>query len=130
MSAANRSTVNPAQADKFTSAVECLAQTLGVPATDDPMPISKFKSDYRRLLKAALNGSVQQICLDAERFVLLTEKQVILLSRPSSRRNSLADTLASIQAPDMPLNASLAMVPGSELDQYPLMGSGSSDGRG
>lgn len=115
---------NMPEGDAFTSAVHSLAQRLGVTATVEPMPISKFKSDYSGLLTAALNGSVQQISRGRERFVLLTEQQVITLAKSSGNRSSLADTLASIQTPSMALDASVALVPGYQ-EQYSLKVSGS-----
>ncbi len=116
--------VNSTEVDAFKSAVQYLAQKLGAVAKDEPMPISKFKSKYSDLLNAAQNGRVQQISRGRERYVLLTEEQVISMARSSSKRSSLADTLASIQAPAMPINASLVMIAGSKIDQFSLVGSG------
>ncbi len=125
MVTAIRSKVNLTHVDEFTSAVQSLAQGLGVTVMDNPMPISKFKSDYSGLLRVALNGSVQQISRGRERYVILTEKQVIAMARSSSKGNTLADTLASIQIPSMRLDASVALVAGAKQEQYSLMDSGS-----
>ena len=45
-----------ARIDIFTQAVESLARKLGVAASETPMPISKFKSDYSGLLRDARAG--------------------------------------------------------------------------
>lgn len=111
------------EVDAYTCAVQSIAQTLGVTAKDEPMPISKFKSNYSGLLRAALNGSVQQISRGRERYVVLTEGQVIALAKLRGNQMSLADTLASIQIPPMALAASAAMIPGNRQEQFFLINS-------
>ncbi|TAL92554.1 MAG: hypothetical protein EPN69_08340 [Rhodanobacter sp.] len=107
------------RSDTFLSAMHSLAEKLGLMVKDAPMPISKFKSDYGSLLRGAMSGRLQQISRGSERYVVLTEDQVIAIVRSSNRRNSLADTLASIQTPSQPLDASV-MVAGSRQDPYSL----------
>lgn len=119
----SKMTVKPV--DAFASAVQSLAQKLGATATDDPTPISEFKANYGGLLSAARSGRVQQISRGGERYVVLTEEQVIAIARFSSSRHSLADTLASIRAPTMILEASSVMVPGQNHEQYVLNASAS-----
>ncbi len=113
------------QTDTFMSALHSLAERLGLKVKDDPMPISKFKSYYNGLLKAASSGRLQQISRGGERFVVLTEEQVIAMVGASRTKSSLADTLASIKAPSRPLDTSGAMVAGSKHDPYSLTDAGS-----
>ncbi len=125
MATAFKSQDQQTQFDAFVSALHALAGRLGVKVKDDPMPISKFKSDYSGVLKAASSGRLQQISRGRERFVVLTEEQVIAMVQSSSRKSSLADTLASIKVPSKPLDASAVMVAGSKHDPYALTDSGS-----
>jgi hypothetical protein len=106
--------------DIFTQAVESLARKLGVAASDTPMPISKFKSDYSGLLRDARAGQLQQISRGGERYLVLSEAQVIAMERSSSQRRTLADTLASVQAPPSTLDTSLALLPGERHEPFTL----------
>ncbi|GAA3985357.1 hypothetical protein GCM10022279_05680 [Comamonas faecalis] len=109
-----------ARADVFTEAVESLARKLGVAASDTPMPISKFKSDYSGLLRDARAGALQQISRGGERYLVLSEAQVIAMERSSSQRRTLADTLASVQAPSSALDTGAALLPGAQYDAFTL----------
>lgn len=106
--------------DMFSRAVENLARKLGVDASDTPMPISKFKSDYSGLLRDARAGQLQQISRGGERYLVLSEEQVIAMERSSSQRRTLADTLASVQAPSSPLDTSPALLPGERHEAFTL----------
>ncbi len=106
--------------DVFAKALEELAGKLGLLVSDSPMPISKFKSDYSGLLRGAMAGQLQQISRGNERYLVLTEEQVIAMVGSSSKRRTLADTLASVQAPSGHLDTSSAMMPGSKHDPYSL----------
>lgn len=105
--------------DRFSSALRFLADRLGLVAGNEPMPISKFKASYGDLLEAASKGP-QQLSRGRERYVVLTEAQVIALAQSSARPASLAETLSSIKAPSAPLGASAAMVRGAPQDQFSL----------
>jgi len=109
-----------ASIDMFSKAVESLARKLGVAASDTPMPISKFKSDYSGLLRGAKAGELQQISRGGERYLVLSEEQVIAMERSSSQRKTLADTLASVQAPSSPLDMSSALLPGERHAPFAL----------
>ena len=107
------------QADKFASSVQFLAEKLDLAVNDDPMPISKFKASYNDLLKAALKA-LQQFSRGRDRYLVLTEDQVIALAHSGAKPTSLADTLASIKAPSTPIPASAVMVRGAKQEQYSL----------
>ncbi len=109
-----------ASVDMFSRAVESLARKLGVAASDTPMPISKFKSDYSGLLRDSKAGELQQISRGSERYLVLSEDQVIAMERSSSQRRTLADTLASVQKPSSPLNAPSALLPGALHEPFAL----------
>ena len=109
-----------ARSDIFTQAVESLARKLGVAASETPRPISKFKSDYSGLLRDARAGQLQQISRGGERYLVLSEAQVIAMERSSSQQRSLADTLASVQAPSGALDAGAALLPGERHDPFTL----------
>lgn len=109
-----------ASADSFSRAVESLARKLGVAASDTPMPISRFKSDYSGLLRDARAGELQQISRGSERYLVLSEDQVIAMERSGSQRRTLADTLASVQTPSSPLDASAALLPGARREPFAL----------
>ena len=72
-------TPESASVDMFARAVESLARKLGVAASDTPMPISKFKSDYSGLLRDSKAGELQQISRGSERYLVLSEDQVIAM---------------------------------------------------
>ncbi len=109
-----------ASVDRFAKAVESLARKLGVAASDTPMPISKFKSDYSGLLRDAKAGELQQISRGSERYLVLSEDQVIAMERSGSQHRTLADTLASVPAPSSPLDACLALLPGARHGPFAL----------
>ncbi len=109
-----------ASVDMFARAVESLARKLGVAASDTPMPISRFKSDYSGLLRDSRAGELQQISRGSERYLVLSEEQVIAMERSGSQRRTLADTLASVQAPSSPLDASAALLPGARHGPFAL----------
>ena len=113
-------TPESASVDMFARAVESLARKLGVAASDTPMPISKFKSDYSGLLRDSKAGELQQISRGSERYLVLSEDQVIAMERSSSQRKTLADTLASVPAPSSPLDASSALLPGARHGPFAL----------
>lgn len=106
--------------DVFAKAVEELAGKLGSLVGDSPMPISKFKSDYNGLLRGATAGQLQQISRGKERYLVLSEKQVIAIVGTSGKQKTLADTLASIQAPSGSLDSSSITMSGSKQDPYSL----------
>ena len=114
-------TPESASVDMFARAVESLARKLGVAASDTPMPISKFKSDYSGLLRDSKAGELQQISRGSERYLVLSEDQVIAMERSSSQQRSLADTLASVQAPSGALDAGAALLPGELHDPFTLL---------
>lgn len=107
------------QSDEFASSVQFLADKLGLAVEDHPMPISKFKASYSNLLKATLK-SLQQFSRGRDRYLVLTEDQVIALVHGGAKPTSLADTLASIKAPSTPIPASAVMVRGAKQEQYSL----------
>ena len=51
---------------------------------------------------------------------MLSEAQVIAMERSSSQQRSLADTLASVQAPSGALDAGAALLPGERHDPFTL----------
>lgn len=108
--------------DQFRKALEDMARELGMPVSTSPMPISKFKSDYSGLLRDAQAGELQQISRGRERYLVLTEDQVIAVvdSGRSRKRKTLADALASVERPTGVLNTASAMTPGSRYDPYSL----------
>ena len=109
-----------ASGDKLAEALDVLAGKLGLSVCDSPMPISKFKANYSELLCNAMAGQLQQISRGKERYLVLSEAQVIAMMRSSSKRTTLADTLASIQTPSGFLDDSMVMLPGSMHDPYTL----------
>jgi hypothetical protein len=107
------------QPDKFASSVRLLADKLGLEVNLDPMPISKFKASSGSLLNASLK-SLQQLSRGRDRYLVLTEGQVIALANFGAKPTSLADTLASIKALSTPIPASAVMVRGAKQEQYSL----------
>jgi len=105
--------------DVFSEALNELALKLGVSVSDSPIPISKFKVHYSGLLSSAMNGQLLQISRGNERYLVLTEEQVIAMVH-SNKKRTLADTLASIQVPTGHLDVSSVMMPGPKHDPYSL----------
>ncbi len=117
-----QATENAPGTDLFAKAVESLARKLGVDASDTPMPISRFKSDYSGLLRGARAGQLQQISRGGERYLVLSEEQVIAMERSSSQRRTLADTLASVQAPSGALDTASVLLSGERHEPFTLPG--------
>lgn len=116
----NVKTRDKAKFDVFVSAVHILAEWLGAEIEDDPMPISKFKSNYSSLLREALSGHLKQISRGRERYVVLTEDQVIAMAGQRNKGGSLADTIASIATPTAKLDTSGVLTRGSMYEPYSL----------
>lgn len=93
-------------ASPYEDALDALAKKLGQAAIEEPMPISKFKSDYSGLLREALSGHLSQLSRNNERFLLLSERQVIALAAPQDQVKSLSSTLAGIDPPGVKLDLS------------------------
>jgi hypothetical protein len=93
----------PGVQSAFQRALYAVARVLDVVADDKPMNISTFKASYNQLLERA-PFAVQRIRRGKQMYVLLTEDQLIALASNAHRTTSLADTLADIPAPPMPLS--------------------------
>ena len=114
--------LSPRQVQKpeegFTSVMDRLGQLLGLTVSHTQMPISHFKASYNELLRAANKGKIQQISRGQERYVLLTEDQVLALLQTGTRPRSLAASLSSITRPTSQLDESLVELPGSLNDPF------------
>lgn len=101
------------------STLRTVTRSLGLALDESPMPISIFKAKYGKLLDRA-HIAVQRISRGKEIYFLLTEEQFAVLAAKSSRATTLADTLADIPVPSMPLSLDELHSPAPRHDQFSL----------
>lgn len=90
----------------YEDALDALSKKLGQASIEEPMPISKFKSDYSGLLREALSGHLSQLSRNQERFLVLSEMQVIALAASQKQEKSLSSALRGIDSPSVKLDLS------------------------
>lgn len=120
MHSAIQSQESGASEGTFRQALHSLAQRLGAALAPKTMSMAIFKGRYSRVFKDADRGAVQVITHAGNRYVVLSERQMVHLMGPSNKPHSLADTLAPMTPPSEPLDAGLVMMAGSGHEPFSL----------